>query len=82
MMTDESSANSKHEAPVSLGVKIYVCPPASDKVHTGIHERDCASPTMKPSKRLPDTHKGKLVEGASNQQEATQSRRVTELAVT
>ena len=83
VMTCESSTKLRSpSAPISRDVEVEVCASASNNVLNAFHERDCASATMKPSKRLPDTHKGKLVEGASNQREATQSRRVTELAVT
>jgi hypothetical protein len=76
MMSDESSANSEHEAPSSLGVELEVCAPASNKVPNRIHESDSVRPTIKPSKRRPDPGNGKLAEGASSQQEATESARV------
>lgn len=76
MMTCESSANSEHETPISLGVKIEVCAPASNKVHNVIHETDCVRPKMKPSKRPPDPGNGKLPEGTGSQREATESGRV------
>jgi hypothetical protein len=38
MMSDESSANSEHETPISFGVKIGVRAPRSNKVHNDIQQ--------------------------------------------
>ena len=74
-MTCESSTKlGTTSTPILRGVEIEVCAPASNNVYNAIHERDCERPTVRPSKRLPDPHKGKLAEGASSQREATASR--------
>ena len=80
MKTNESSANSEREYALFSDVEIEVCASTSNKIHNGINERDCVRPKMKPSKRPRDLGNGTLAQRVDQQREATESRRVTELA--
>src|SRR5713101_7773679 len=81
MMTCESSTKLRSmRTPISHGAAIEVCVSTSNKVHNIIHERDCVTPKMKPSKRPPYLGNGKLAEGASSQREVIESGRVADYA--